>query len=265
MFDVSGTLVKLAFIDKILVPYYTDYHRNWFEDNYETLLCKEHLRLLREEANNDANAPKVEEPVDGEKHKEIDSACEYLDYCIKNNIENKAVVLLRFTLWFDGLDKKVFTTPVYSDVAVKIQKWCKADGIKLFILSRGWSEATKKFLEKTSSGDLAKLITDYFDTSYGPLNDEVTFRRLLVKINEKASDVIFLTKSKDEARAAKQAGMNPILVLIHRKDVEDAAEFIKEEGIPYVRTFLELRFVETIEADEKEYKNDITRMKASNA
>ena len=123
----------------------------------------------------------------------------------------------------------------------KIYRFAFQQGIKLYVLSNGWSLATKKFLEKTSQGNLAALILDYLDTDLGPLQSPDTYRKVLEKVNESPGDVVFLTKNVEEAKAATQVGITPILVLTHKKDVEAAAEVSPE--IPHVRTFNEIEFV----------------------
>lgn len=55
-------------------------------------------------------------------------------------------------MWFDGYKRQRIETPVYSDVAIQIQKWRCDQEIKLFVFSNGWAEATKRFMSQTNHG-----------------------------------------------------------------------------------------------------------------
>lgn len=143
-------------------------------------------------------------------------------------------------MWFNAYDNDKLETPVYSDVAIQIQKWRCAQEIQLFVLSNGWSEATRRFLSKTNHGDLNLVIDDHFDSAVGPLNESDTFRRVLQKIGHSAEHVVYLTKSQEQGKAASELGITVVLVLTHRKNIEK----LDREGkkMPRVRSFNELEF-----------------------
>lgn len=237
LMDVSGTLTQSTFIPTLLVPYFQKNYKAYLDQSYEQPKCREVVDKLRLAAEHDASAPKIA-PDTGNRSALVESVCQYIDYCLKGQKENKPFVIFRFMVWFDGYDRDIVSTPVYADVAIQIQKWRLTQGIQLFVLSNGWNLATNKFLEKTTQGNLALLIQDYFDTELGPLNIATTFQKVLDKIKLQPQDIVFLTKSPEEARAAKEVGINPILVLTHKKDVEA----VQKGDIPHVRTFNEIEF-----------------------
>lgn len=90
-------------------------------------------------------------------------------------------------------------------------------------------------------GDLNLLLEDHFDSSLGPLTESPTYKKVIEKLALPPSDVAFLTKSPEEGKAARDAGLNVILVLTHRQSVEVALQICKE--IPIARTFTEIEFV----------------------
>ncbi|KPM05227.1 enolase-phosphatase E-1-like protein 1 [Sarcoptes scabiei] len=122
-------------------------------------------------------------------------------------------------MWFDGYNRNKIETPVYSDVAIQIKHWRITQNIKLYVLSNGWVEATKRFMAKTNHGDLNLLIDGHFDSTSGPLDDPNTFRRVVEQISLPPTQVLFLTKSPSENKAALEAGLNSILVMTHRRDL----------------------------------------------
>jgi methionine salvage enolase-phosphatase E1 len=68
--------------------------------------------------------------------------------------------------------------------------------------------------------DLNLLIDNHFDTSLGPLTDKESSQRILAKISEQPEDVIFITKSAEEAKVAKETRITSILVVTHRRNIE---------------------------------------------
>ena len=214
IFDFSGTAARETFVEKYLLPYFTAAKKAYFEANWSKDECKEDVKALAAAAAKDSDAPKID--TSGGKQDQLNSVAKYVDYCLeKGKVGSKAFIMYRFHVWFDGYERGKLQTPVYSDVAVHIQKWHLTLNIKLFIMSNGWAEATKRFMQKTSHGDLAMLIEDQFDTSLGSLTNAETFKKMIAKVKEDPKDVVFLTKSPEEGKAAKSAGLNVILVLTH--------------------------------------------------
>jgi methionine salvage enolase-phosphatase E1 len=72
------------------------------------------------------------------------------------------------------------------------------------------------------------------------LTDKESYQKILAKIGEQPEDVIFLTKSPEEAKAAKEVGITPILVLTHRRNIQKLDESDKQMTI--IRSFNELEF-----------------------
>ena len=239
LFDISGTVTKSSFIDKVLMPYIKDNIHIYLEENWGLKNVHVDLDNLRAQAALDApDAPQI--PRNADKATMIDATVAYVNHCVEYKKENKALALLRFHMWFDGYKRERIETPVYSDVAIQIQKWRCEQNIKLYVFSNGWSEATKRFLSRTNHGDLNLLINGHFDTSLGSLSDPTTYTRLLEKINEQPNMVLFLTKSAEEGRAAIQAGLYVVLCLTHRRNIEK----LDSEGkkMARVRSFNEIEF-----------------------
>ena len=146
----------------------------------------------------------------------------------------------RFHVWFDGYDKGRIETPVYSDVAIQIQKWRCDLQIQLYVLSNGWAEANRRFLSKTNHGDLNLLISGHFDTTIGSFLSPDTYQKVLAEIKRSPEEVLFLTKSADEARTAQSVGIAVVLVMTHRRNIEKLEE--ADKSLPRIRSFNELEF-----------------------
>jgi 2,3-diketo-5-methylthio-1-phosphopentane phosphatase len=178
---------------------------------------KKDVERLRAQSQKDESAPKIARN-DAEVAQQQQSVVDYVLLCFDNKKESCALSLFRFHIWFDGYDNNQIQTPVYSDVAIQINKWKCDLHIKLYVVSNGWVDATKKFMSNTNHGDLNLLIDNHFNTSLGQLTGKESYQKILVKIGEQPEGVIFLTKSSEEAKAAKEIGITPILVVTHRRN-----------------------------------------------
>lgn len=96
-------------------------------------------------------------------------------------------------------------------------------------------------MSKTSHGDLSALIAEQFDTTLGQLNSPDTYKKLIEKTKVDPANTVFLTKAAEEAKAAKAAGLQVVMVLTHSDKVESAQEKVKD--IPIARSFTQIEFV----------------------
>ena len=248
--DMMGTAVKTGFIDKILMAYLKEHVKTYLEEKWSDKEVERDIRSVRKEAEADSAAPKIAD-AKADKAEQQKTLAEYVTYVVDNKKESKAMSRFRFHMWFDGFDKGKIQTRVYSDVAIQIKKW-KEEQIKIFVLSNGWVEATKKFLSKTNHGDLGILLDGHYDSkTEGSLTDKETYTKLVGKLQLTPADVLFLTKAADQAKAAKDAGLSILLVLTHRKNIEKLSE--EEKQMPRVRSFNEIEFgtPEEVAAAEK--------------
>ena len=141
---------------------------------------------------------------------------------------------------FDGFEKGLMETPVYSDVAIQIQKWRCDQQIRLFAIGNCSAVGTRYFLAKTNHGDLNLLIDAHFDNSIGSPTETATFQKLLTEMKQQPEDVLFLTKSPEEARAAKSVGIAVVLVVTHRRNAEKLDE--ADKTMERIRSLNELQF-----------------------
>lgn len=262
IFDMSGTVAKTAFIDRVLIPYFVNYVAGYVTEKWQDHQLVKDIKRLRTQSKKDAarassevdstpteeggaspptTAPTIAESTAPDEEQQ-QSVVNYINWAMNTKLDNtRAFQLFRFHMWFDGYSRGNLETPVYSDVAIQIKKWAIEDDIKLYVYSNGWSEATRLFMSKTNHGDLSVVINDFFDTSIGSLTSTESYQKILEKIGFQPEDVLFLTKNGPEARAAASTGINAVLVLTHRKDIERLDE--QDRGFPRIRSFMELEFL----------------------
>lgn len=122
IFDFSGTAARESFVEKQLMPYFKVAYKAYFEANWSKPECQEDVKALSVVANRDSGAPKID--TSAPKSDQISSLAKYVEYCGEKKKESsKAFVMYRFHVWFDGYERGKIQTPVFSDVAVLLQKW----------------------------------------------------------------------------------------------------------------------------------------------
>lgn len=243
LFDILGTASKSGFLEKILFPYLQAnlepfIAQHWRQRNFVRLYAQI-VQQSSEFNRQNANVPIV---MAHESNGARQSLLNFITYITDNGINSSAVTRLRFMVWFTGYQLNKLTTPIYSDVADRMRHWF-AEGIKFYVFSNAWVDAQKELLRNTNHGDLTNLISGFYDNDFGLLTDSDSYKRLCTDIKIAPNDVVFLTKSPVEGRAAMEAGLSVVLVLTHRHNVK-AVSHEDRQLFPYVRTLRDLTWLE---------------------
>lgn len=82
----------------------------------------------------------------------------------------------------------------------------------MYIYSSGSAAIQRVLFANSEAGDLSAFLVDYFDTKVGAKQEQASYEAIAKQIEQKAADCLFLTDIPAEARAAKGAGMEAILV-----------------------------------------------------
>lgn len=116
--------------------------------------------------------------------------------------------------------------------------------IRLFAISKGCPEVTKRYLTATNHGDLNLLVEGHFGADAGPLTEKGTFEKILATIKQAPEDVLFLTKFREEYKTAKAAGLNAVQLMYRRAQADTPGAQAEEDNAPVVRvrTLNELQF-----------------------
>lgn len=105
---------------------------------------------------------------------------------------------------------------MYADVAPAFEAWSKA-GRKIYIYSSGSAAIQKVHFEYSDAGDLAKYLSGYFDTKVGAKQDKASYEAIWKEVSKddatlNTKDVLFLTDIPAEGKAAKEAGLEVVLL-----------------------------------------------------
>lgn len=116
-----------------------------------------------------------------------------------------------------------------------LEKWSSADKT-LAIYSSGSVGAQQLLFSHTRQGDLTPLFKGgFYDTTVGHKREAQSYRNIADILKLPPSVMLFLTDIYEEAVAAKEAGMNTILVVRPGN-----YPLIEDHGFLTISSFLEL-------------------------
>lgn len=125
----------------------------------------------------------------------------------------------------------------YPDAGRVLLQWY-LKGWPLYVYSADSVEAQRLFLAYNEAGNLLPLFEGFFDTHIGSKREASSYKAILAKLQEKhdirATDVLFISASKEELDAAKAAGMQTYW-LVREGDLP------QNPNHPVVRSFAEIK------------------------
>ena len=136
---------------------------------------------------------------------------EVLQGWIDADRKHTALKALQGLLWADGYRSGDFTAHIYADAAESLREW-NAAGIPLYVYSSGSVPAQKLFFGHSAAGDLSGMFQGWFDTEVGGKRDAASYRRIAGDIGVEPGDVLFLSDIVEELDAAREAGMQTVLI-----------------------------------------------------
>jgi enolase-phosphatase E1 len=123
-------------------------------------------------------------------------------------------------LWLQGYQSGALKCPLFPDVAPALRSW-HAASLPIVIYSSGSVAAQKLLFQYTNAqqppdgdGDLRPLLSGYFDTvNAGPKTEAASYVKITGTRSEPIGSWLFLSDNPQEVRAAKEAGMQALVVV----------------------------------------------------
>ncbi len=194
--DIEGTTTSIAFVYDVLFPYAKQNLPAYIHEHENDDLVREQLALVSKESGEELDTEAV-----------VQRLLEWMDK------DRKVTPLktLQGLIWEHGYRKGDFKGHVYSDVPGSLQRW-QDNGISLYIYSSGSVHAQKLLFEHTEYGDLTRFMTGYFDTRIGNKQESESYERITKLIDIPPEEILFLSDSEAELKAADKAGLKTILL-----------------------------------------------------
>ncbi|KMQ95005.1 enolase-phosphatase e1 [Lasius niger] len=252
--DIEGTTTSISFVKETLFPYVRQNLKNYIETKWEDEEFKQDYEKLKEQAKKDEK-DKLDGfvAITGDKpEEEKDSLLKNVLWQMDNDRKTGALKQLQGHMWREAYKTGAVKAHVYEDVPKALESW-KNDGRKIYVYSSGSVEAQKLLFGHSVYGDLLKYFSGFFDTEVGAKQENDSYKNILSKIDEKPSNVVFLTDVVKEAAAAKEAGLSTVIVVR-----EGNTALNDEEKVTYttIKSFLDLTFQTSAKRQKLETANE---------
>ncbi|GMH47066.1 hypothetical protein TrVE_jg165 [Triparma verrucosa] len=173
--DIEGTCCPLSFVHDVLFPYALDNAVSFFS---KRLSNQETSPLLFEEA---------------------------MKFHTEKNRKIKCLKDLQSAIWEEGWNDGSLKSPIYADVVTSLNLWTSLS-LKIYIYSSGSRPSQSKFFTHTTSGDLTRLISGFFDTECGYKNCKDSYVNIRKTLGCEAREIVFITDVVEEGKAAEEDG-----------------------------------------------------------
>jgi len=136
---------------------------------------------------------------------------ETLQGWIDQDRKHTALKALQGMVWNDGYGQADFTAHVYPDAVEALRQW-HAAGYSINVYSSGSVPAQQLFFGHSDAGDLRGMVSNWFDTEMGGKREAASYRRIVEALGVPAAQVLFLSDVVEELDAAREAGLDTVLV-----------------------------------------------------
>lgn len=200
--DIEGTTSSISFVTDVLFPYASSHLPDY--------VARHPARV----------APLLEEVQAIEPGDPVATLLRWIGE------DRKATPLktLQGMIWAEGYAQGVLTGHVFEDAAEALRNW-HGNGLRLFVYSSGSVAAQKLIFGHSNQGDLSPLFSGWFDTHIGMKQEAGSYCRIAAEIGLPAERILFLSDHSGEIDAAREAGMQAILIDRSGKHEDAAASF----------------------------------------
>lgn len=258
--DIEGTTSSISFVKDVLFPYALKNVEEYLKTHWNEDATKTVVAALREQADEDKKAE-----VEGVVTIPAEDSEDIIPDIVKNvewqmSLDRKtgALKTLQGLVWAKGYKDGSIKGHVYEDVKKALEQWNEG-GRKVYIYSSGSVDAQKMLFEHSEQGDLVKYLSGYYDTKIGAKQEKDSYEAILKKVEVSGEDALFLTDIVAEAKAAKEAGLN--VVLLDRPGNAELSEEDRKE-FPVISSFSDLPF-EAVKSTESKNGSESTEEKAT--
>ncbi len=194
--DIEGTTSSVSFVYDVLFPYF-----------------REHIHEAKDLSPNLINpvvqATKEQAAKEGIQIQTIDECLDLLKTWSVEDRKFAPLKTLQGYIWKKGYEEGRIKGHVYEDVLEALEEW-DAEGIIIAVYSSGSVQAQKLIFGYSEHGDLTHYFSHYFDTKMGGKKEVRSYENIAQELKMEPYEILFLSDTPDELRAAREAGMEVI-------------------------------------------------------
>lgn len=222
--DIEGTLSNAGFTRDVLIPYAEARLAPWIEANTQRPDVAEALEALAQAA--------------GEPEEDVPRLIELAEFGLAER-DSGPVAALCHLLWRDAYQAFDLTGHVYPDALASLQAWAD-DHRSLFTYSAAPSEAQRLLFAYSEFGDISGLFSGFFDRRLGGKKDADSYTGIAKMLGENPAALLFISDSRAELDAARQAGLQTCWIT---RDEETQEKAEASQTHPSVVSFAEIELV----------------------
>ncbi len=222
--DIEGTTSSTGFVKEVLFPYAARNLPGFIRANMDS---RDVMRQLRSISG-----------YTGIAIEDTDELILQLLQWIRDDKKITELKALQGLVWEKGYQQGEYQGHIYEDVPDKLREWFDL-GINLYVYSSGSEKAQRLFFRYSDAGDLRLLFAGYFDTTFGPKKEKISYSNIADALALPADRILFLSDIEAELDAAKAAGFHTTL-LVRPKDSPLDPHKLKTSH-PVARNFNEVR------------------------
>ncbi|KAH3846046.1 enolase-phosphatase E1-like [Dreissena polymorpha] len=220
--DIEGTITPITFVKDKLFPYVTENIESHLTSTYDEEETQEDISDLRalaaSDKENGEDVVEIPEAKDDNKDEVIQAVIKNVSHQMDKDRKSAELKKLQGHIWREGYQSKKLEGELFEDVGPVLQQLGE-EGFSLFIYSSGSIESQQLLLTHSTDGDLNEIFAGFFDTTFGPKNEAESYRTIKTEIEKNceadsvnSEEILFLTDNPEEARAAREAGWQAVLV-----------------------------------------------------
>lgn len=240
LLDVEGTTSATSYVHDVLFPFARDNARSYLERCWDDQNTLEACDLIAKEAGHGSSYDWLYHIE--KRSEQIDMVMDEINKLMEQDSKSKGLKELQGFIWAEAYSSGLLCSQVFVDVPQALACW-RATKLLMAIYSSGSATAQRVFFRHTEFGDLSDYFSGFFDTSCGPKKEKDSYIRIAKLLNQETKDVVFFSDLVDELDAARDAGMQTVLLL--RPDNAKQAEST-HKSIP---SFYDVRVVKELNGD----------------
>jgi enolase-phosphatase E1 len=235
LLDIEGTTTPVDFVYKTLFPYANAKIESFLRQHFREQDIMSLVEQLHRQYHNDKEEELHPPPwIDDTHELQLRSAVAYCQWLMSKDIKYSALKSLQGKIWEEGYNMGELRGIVYPDVPPAFKRW-RQQKRQICIYSSGSVLAQQLLFRSVAYGDLRPYIAAFFDTRIGTKTETESYRKIAESLACDPCNVLFISDTMKEVKAAHEAGMQAILC-----DRDLKASQLPEANIVIIRSFDEV-------------------------
>jgi enolase-phosphatase E1 len=199
LLDIEGTTTPIAFVYGVLFPFARAHLTEFIAAHAGSPAVSDLTRVLRAEHAADQSPGEPPPPWSA-------GVATYALWLMDRDRKSPGLKGLQGLVWEEGYQAGQLQGQVFPDVPAAIRRWRQA-GLDVAIYSSGSELAQRRLFESTEHGDLAPLLSGFFDTAVGAKTSAESYARVAKALGCEPRQVLFISDVTAELVAARTAGL----------------------------------------------------------